>query len=153
LKDVEENVEYGSDLLQPIADGFIKTVSRPLTKETATTLRNQFKIPSNCRGFVVPKMNTELWNNLPTRAKVADLRVQQMQQSLSIGLITIANMANEVAKHAKLVPPELKKTLLRLAIDGANILGDQLQLCSARRRNEIKRLINPEYGSICSKQV
>jgi hypothetical protein len=152
LKDVEDNVEYGPELLTQVAEGFSKTTARPLTKETASKLKEQLKIPSNCKGFVVPKMNMEIWNNLPNNARIADLKIQQMQQSISFGLITIATIANEAAKRSD-IPSDFKKSILKIAIDGANVLGDQLQSSNLRRRAEVKRLINPEYNSICSKQV
>ncbi len=100
----------------------------------------------------MPKMNMEIWNNLPNNARIADLKIQQMQQSISFGLITIATIANEAAKRSD-IPSDFKKSILKIAIDGANVLGDQLQSSNLRRRAEVKRLINPEYNSICSKQV
>lgn len=66
MKDIEGSIEYGPDLLPQISEGFSKTVSRPLTKETASKLKDQIKIPSNCKGFAVPKMNSEIWAHLPT---------------------------------------------------------------------------------------
>jgi hypothetical protein len=153
LQDNESNVEYGPELLPQIAEGFSKTVLRPLTKETATKLKDQLKIPENCKGFVVPKMNPEIWSNLPTGSRVVDMHQQQIQQSLSCGLITIANIANEVAKRSNDIPQDFKKTILKLAIDGANLLGDQLQSTNMKRRSEVKKLINPEYNAICTKQV
>lgn len=153
MKDIEGSIEYGPDLLPQISEGFSKTVSRPLTKETASKLKDQIKIPSNCKGFAVPKMNSEIWAHLPTGARLADIQTQQVQQSISFGLITMAEIANEVATHSNEIPQEVKKRILKLAIDGGNILGDQLQASNMKRRQEVKKLINPEYSAICNKQV
>ncbi|OXA39214.1 hypothetical protein Fcan01_25999 [Folsomia candida] len=125
MKDIEGSIEYGPDLLPQISEGFSKTVSRPLTKETASKLKDQIKIPSNCK----------------------------VQQSISFGLITMAEIANEVATHSNEIPQEVKKRILKLAIDGGNILGDQLQASNMKRRQEVKKLINPEYSAICNKQL
>jgi len=110
LKDIEENVEYGADLLPNVAEGFGKTVSRPLKKETADKLREALKVPNNCMGFVVPKMNPEMWSQLPAYARVNDVKTQQFQKSLSIGLITLANIANEVTKTQ--IPADVKNKLM-----------------------------------------
>ncbi|OXA36883.1 uncharacterized protein LOC118433680 [Folsomia candida] len=153
MKDIEGSIEYGPDLLPQISEGFSKTVSRPLTKETASKLKDQIKIPSNCKGFAVLKMNSEIWAHLPTGARLADIQTQQVQQSISFGLITMAEIANEVATHSNEIPQEVKKRILKLAIDGGNILGDQLQASNMKRRQEVKKLINPEYSAICNKQL
>lgn len=65
----------------------------------------------------------------------------------------MAEIANEVATHSNEIPQEVKKRILKLAIDGGNILGDQLQASNMKRRQEVKKLINPEYSAICNKQV
>ncbi|XP_035701187.1 uncharacterized protein LOC118433382 [Folsomia candida] len=65
----------------------------------------------------------------------------------------VAEIANEVATHSNEIPQEVKKRILKLAIDGGNILGDQLQASNMKRRQEVKKLINPEYSAICNKQL
>lgn len=150
---MEKSVEFGPELLPEVASGFNKTMSRPLSKETSENLKNKFKIPSNCKPLVTPKMNQEIWSHLPANARMTDLNLQQNQQSLGIGLNALSQIANEVAKAASSIPKELKTSILKLSIDAGNILGDQIQSISKKRRFEVKRHINSEYHGICNSQV
>lgn len=98
-------------------------------------------------------MNSEIWANLNQTARITDIKCQQLQQTLSQGLIALSQIANEVAKASSSIPAEIKANILKIAIDGANLLGDQLQSNNNKRRAEVKRYINPEFHGICSSQV
>ncbi|OXA39211.1 Gag-Pro-Pol polyprotein [Folsomia candida] len=153
LRDVEKSIEFGPEIMAEVAEGFNKTMCRPLSKETSDNLKNNFKIPINCKPFVIPKMNQEIWSHLPGPARFIDLNMQQNQFSLGIGLNALAQIANEVAKNASNIPKEVKISILKLAIDGGNILGDQIQSISKKRRLEVKKHINSEYHGICNSQI
>lgn len=104
LKDVEKSIEFGPEIMNEVAEGFNKTMTRPLSKETSENLRNNFKIPINCKPLIIPKMNQEIWSHLPTPARLTDLNMQQNQYSLGIGLNALAQIANQVAKNANNIP-------------------------------------------------
>jgi len=144
-------VVYGPDLLSHIAEGFGKTISRPLKKKTSEKLRNLLQVPGNCKGFVAPKMNPEIWRNLPASARITDIKIQQIQQGMSYALISLSNIANEIS--AAMIPTEIKNKVMKLSIDAANILGDQLQTSSQQRRNDVRKLLNSDYSSICTTPV
>lgn len=153
LKDISDKVEYGPPLIANVSSSFTKTVTRPLSKETKSALAERMKIPENCKEFSAPKVNSEIWRLLPSHAKISDVKHQQTQQMLGIGLSAFANMANTLAANKNNIPKELMTTLLKQAIDGANALGDQFQSISTRRRHEMKKFLNPEYSGICLGQV
>lgn len=148
---MEGTIEYGPDVMAQIAEGFVKTVIRPLSKESASNIKDKFKVPGNCKQFNVPKINPEIWNHLPPQSKMTDIKYQQIQQTLSQGLVGLARIAQEVASRD--VQTAAKSSILKIAIDTANLLGDQLQNISGRRKTEVKKFINPEYNAICSSQV
>lgn len=104
LKDVEKSIEFGPEIMNEVAEGFNKTMTRPLSKETSENLRNNFKIPINCKPLIIPKMNQEIWSHLPAPARLTDLNMQQNQYSLGIGLNALAQIANQVAKNANNIP-------------------------------------------------
>lgn len=153
LKDIESITDFGPSLLQNVSSGFTKTASRPLTKESKATLTSKIKIPENCKEFLVPKVNSEIWRLLPSQAKILDIKQQQVQQSLTLGLSSLAIITNTVVNAKDAIPKEILSTVVKQPMDGANILGDQFQAISNRRRYEMKRHLNPEYGGICSQQV
>lgn len=150
FQDVEKNVEYGQELAQYVADGFQKTVTRPLSSETSNTLKENFKVPSNCKPFVVPKMNPEIWGQLDSRSRVTDLKYQQLQQTMSYGLVSLTNIANFIATRSTEIPSDFSKSILRISMDGANLLGAGFQQLTAKRRLEVKPHLNSDYASICT---
>lgn len=150
LADVEKTIEYGSDIKPGIADAFIKTISRPLSKDTKEKLKKELLIPSNCRLLTPPKMNSEIWMNLPTRSRLADLHSQQVQQSLATGIATLATISDEIAKITGKIPKETFNAILKTSITAANILGNQYQEMNSKRKQAVKAHISSEYAGICS---
>lgn len=153
MQDIEKCTDFGPDLTANISESFVKTVKRPLAKESRTNLKEKLKIPNNCKEFLAPKVNQEIWRLLPAQAKLADLKQQQQQQVLSLNLANLATMANTVVVNKEKMSKEIMGSLLRNAIDGANILGDNFQSISERRRFDMKKYLNPDYAGICSMQV
>lgn len=153
LQDLEKKVEFGPALLANVSVGFSKTVARPLTKESKSSLKEKIRVPENCKELIVPKVNTEIWKLLPSQAKVLDLKQQQIQEVLSSGLSTLASISNSIALHKAEIPKEVVSSVIKQAIDGANLLGDEFQSISGRRRYEMKKYLNPEYARICTAQV
>ncbi|OXA47011.1 hypothetical protein Fcan01_18333 [Folsomia candida] len=134
LKDIENTTDVGPNLLPNVSSGFAKTAARPLTKESKATLSAKIKVPEN------------------SQAKILDIKQQQIQQSLTLGLSSLALITNTIVNSKESIPKEVLSSVVKQAMDGANILGDQFQAMSSRRRFEMKRHLNPEYGGICSKQ-
>lgn len=153
LQDMEKTIDFGPAVMQNVSIGFVKTAVRPLTKETKSNLKERIKIPENCKEFIVPKVNGEIWRLLPAQAKVSDIKQQQNQLVLSQGLSTLTTISNVIASNKQKIPNEVVSSIVKHAMDCANIFGDQFQALSTRRRFEMKRFLNPEYSSICSAQV
>lgn len=82
-----------------------------------------------------------------------DLKQQQIQEVLSAGLSTLASISNSVAVHKSQIPKEVVNSVVKQAIEGANLLGDEFQSINGRRRYEMKKYLNPEYSSICTTQL
>jgi hypothetical protein len=142
--------EFGPTLLQNVSYGFSKTAAQPLTKESRTNIRDKIKVPENCKEFIVPRVNTEIWKLLPAQAKIQDIEQQQIQQTLSAGLSSLAYIANNVATNKDKIPKEVVSSIIKQSMDSANLLGDQFQSISTQRRYEMKKFLNPEVSGICS---
>lgn len=150
LQDVEKGIEYGPALQEQVTDTFAKTISRPLTKETAKNLKDAVKIPETLKQLVPPKMNVEMWKLLPSHARVDDLKKQQIQNSVAYGVSAFSQIANIIATRSQELPKDVKAAILKLSVDGANILGNELQEVNLRRRSNVKRYINPQFHGVCS---
>lgn len=153
LVDIEKTTDYGPELTQNVAAGISKTVSRPLSKETLTKLSSKLLVPANCKMAAVPKMNSEIWSNLPGKARIQDLQLQNLQQTNSQGLVALALIANQIALHRHELPENLAKEVLQVCMDGANVLGNGLQMINMKRRQEVKQYLNQEFAGICNTSV
>lgn len=143
----------GPEISTKVADSYLKTVQRPLSKESSAKLKANVKIPSNCKNFAPPKINPEIWKIIPSQARLQDIKQQQVQQTLATGLSALAMICNEVISNKQTIPDKIVSSVIKVAMDAANVLGDQTQQLSVTRRLELKRHLNPEYGGICTGKV
>lgn len=153
LNDIEPQIEFGAPIKPEIAECIEKTVKRPLKKDSLSKLTAELKVPENCKGLVVPKMNQEIWSNLPPRARLNDLALQSHQQNASHSLVAYAQLADIIAKNSDKMPKELPRQLLSIIRDAANVAGNGFQVLSQKRRSEVKPHLNNEFASICSASV
>lgn len=153
LADVEKPLDYGPSILPHVAVAFNTTMTRQISKETSDKIKQSIKIPENCQSMGVPKMNIEIWQNLTAKSRLTDIKYQNIQQSLSSGVATLAMISNEIALRAADLPKDFVTTILKLAMDGANLLGSQSQDITKKRRLEVKPALSPEYAGICNAQV
>lgn len=153
LEDIEKGTELGSEISTSVAESFIKTISRPLSKESKLKLRENLKTPSNCKEFVPPKVNNEIWRLIPSQARLLDVKQQQTQQALSTGLTALALITNQIIERKSEVPKDIVSSVVKIAIDAANCIGDQCEQLNSSRKLELKRYLNPEYSGICNIQV
>lgn len=153
LADIEEADELGPAVGQLLADAYNKTMTRPLSKENKERLKQELKIPENCSTFRVPKMNTEIWNRLPQRARLTDIKYQQLQQTLSLGMTVLVKMSDEISKRANQIPKETLTKVFKIGLDGANLMGNQIQDLNLKRKNEVKQYLNADFADICSAKI
>lgn len=80
MQDIERCTDFGPELPQNVADSFVKTVVRTLSKESRANLKDKLKIPSNCKEFIAPKVNQEIWRMLPSHAKLTDVKISKFNK-------------------------------------------------------------------------
>ncbi|OXA40105.1 hypothetical protein Fcan01_25160 [Folsomia candida] len=153
LEDIEKGNELGPDVSQNVAESFLKTITRPLSKESKTKLRDNLKTPANCKQFAPLKVNNEIWRIIPSHARLQDVKQQQQQQALSTGLTALTMITNQILERKAEIPKEVVSQIVKQSIDAANILGDQVQQLNLTRRLDMRKYLNPEYAGICTSQV
>lgn len=153
LADSEKGVQYGPQLMKIVSDRFLNTISRPLSKETSTKLKEGLLIPENCKLFRPPKMNQEIWKALPAAAKIKDLQQQQIQSVMSFGLVGLSSIANIVAANYDKMPKEFANIIIKIAQDTADLVGEGVQSINQKRRSEVGKFMRPEAAGICSAEV
>jgi len=148
LLEQEDAVDYGPAVNKIVGDGMLKAVTKPISKETIEAFKNKIKVPENCKLLGVPRVNPEIWNSLPNKARISDLRLQQLQLNTSQGLVVLSRIADVIARSPP--TPNAFAEIMQHVKDGVTLLGTGHQHLTSRRRIDIKYHIQPEYAGICS---
>lgn len=101
LMDADQPVELGPAVSVHVAEAYNKAASRLLAKETNDKIRQGIRVPENCTALRVPRLNHEIWQHLPSRARVTDIRSQKIQTGFSSAMCVLASISDEIAKNAK----------------------------------------------------
>ena len=78
----EETEAVGSDVAEAISQRINDAVSKKPLKSKFKELQNKNKTPKSCHLLCVPKVNIELWHDLPRHTKSKDLGLQEIQKKL-----------------------------------------------------------------------
>jgi DNA-binding PucR family transcriptional regulator len=141
--------EFGEPLSEKVAAFFGKIPNQTLTKENMQRLREMYKVPINGKILGVPKVNPDIWTNLPHAIKQSDARYQFQQQYLSRAIVDQAEIADRLIKEGKTVPKEMSEYLLKATMDNATMIRVAQRELNAKRKAGIKSSVLPEYGAIC----
>jgi hypothetical protein len=150
LQETNKNSDFGDAIPSSIVQAFKPYVGRVLSKERMQELKDKLKVPVNFKEVAAPRMNSEIWTCLPSRVRFNDLKNQQMQNYMSMELVTLSLIATETAQSASKLPKEFVQKILSLCKDGTNVAGSAIQEMNVRRKLEVKPHLNPEYAGICS---
>ena len=72
----EEKESFGSDVADVIAPRVNDACSKKPLESKFKELQDKYKTPQNCNFLCVPKVNLELWHDLPRHTKSKDLGIQ-----------------------------------------------------------------------------
>ena len=77
----------GDPILDSVAGGidYLSSNTLPDTAELGNAY-DKYKCPSNCKNLVVPLVNSEIWNNVPSHTRSWDLKLQKVQKPLVTGI-------------------------------------------------------------------
>jgi hypothetical protein len=145
--------EFGEPLSEKVAAFFGKIPNQTLTKENMQRLREMYKVPINSKILGVPKVNPEIWSNLPHAIKQSDARYQFQQQYISRAIVAQAEIADRLIKAGNTVPKEISEYLLKATMDSATMIGVAQRELNAKRKAGIKSSVLPEYAAICSNRM
>jgi roadblock/LC7 domain-containing protein len=144
--------EYGPSIVASVAASFTNMMEKA-NKETFQKLKEQYKLPENCKAVGVPKVNPEIWGSLPAFVKAADARLQNQQQHLSKSIVAQVNIVQEVITHSKSIPKEISEKIVKSSMDSVALLSSMMKDINMKRKFGIKPSLQSEYSGICSSRV
>ena len=109
--------------------------------------------PENCEVLTPPSVNKEIWSNISSSMRSADLEYQKLQKILLRAIGPIMNVVDHLLK----TDPEGKDKTMSFMID--NLMEATSMMAFANddinnlRKNNIKSELNHDYRSLCSNQT
>lgn len=76
----EETESFGPKVVDIIAERINDSCSKKPLDTKLKELQDKYKTPENCKVLCVPKINLELWHDLPRATKTRDLGLQELQK-------------------------------------------------------------------------
>ncbi|CAC5401723.1 unnamed protein product [Mytilus coruscus] len=120
------------------------------SKDCITEITKRHLRPDNCSLMVVPKVNKEIWENIPRQAHSSDVYLQEVRKSMMAGMVPIVNLANQLAIRKEPIDPSIVKNELS---DSISLMGNAYYSLSMKRRYDIRRFLNPRYQRVCSHDI
>jgi len=147
----EETESFGPDVAEVVAQRINDSVSKKPLETKLTELKDKYKTPKNCNLLCVPKVNLELWHDLPRNTKTKDLGLQEIQRNLVKSAQPVLQLLDMTLKAQKEQKQIETSTIIALVADASTFLGHTSYLTSLKRREFLKPDIAPAYQSVCSK--
>lgn len=137
VQDYNDNEGYGPAIRDTVAR-LAEKMARGMPDETLKRIEDNYLLPNNCRAICVPRVNSELWAELPRYAKIYDLRMQKVQKNL------LKTAAVQI-RHVETASNSNEMNHLRLAADALGLTLRNLRQLSGDRRVAIINSINPKF--------
>ena len=137
--------ETGEDLDPALALLVEKSLKGRAEEEKIKALALKHKRPANVEYLQVPKVDLQLWRQLPNSTKAEDHLLQKAHSTMALALIPLTK-ALGLVKGVK--NPELKE----LIADPFKILTTGIAANTNARREKIKRDLDPKFKQICKNE-
>jgi hypothetical protein len=147
----EETEKYGPEIQEVIAQRVNDACSKKPLESKLKELQEKYKTPSNCQHLCVPKVNLELWFDLPKESKNRDLGMQELQKSVVKAAQPILQLFNSALKAKQDRSNIDPMVLLPMLADAVTFLGHASYLTSLKRKEMLKPDIAKPYQAVCSK--
>jgi len=151
LNSTQVENEYGPPINQDVAVSVVRLFTQKQPKEATDKIRQNSKIPDNCKALATARVNPEIWSILTPKLKQTDFSYQSIQQNVSVASVVLTGMAEKLFKtDFNKFTRENRDDLLRTTLEALTVLGSLCQDLNQKRKQELKPALNREVASICS---
>ena len=147
----EETESFGPKVVDIIAERINDSCSKKPLDTKLKELQDKYKTPENCKVLCVPKVNLELWHDLPRATKTRDLGLQEVQKNIiksAQPMLLLFDTVLKAKEEKKAIQP---MEILPMFADAVTLIGHASYLASLKRREFLKPDISAAYQSVCSK--
>ena len=147
----EETETFGPEVVEVVAQRINYSVSKKPLETKFKEIQDKCRTPKNCTLLCFPKVNLELWHDLPRSTKTKDLGLQEIQRTLVKSAQPMILLLDSVLNSPKEKKAIEASSILPVIADAVTFLGHTSYLSSLKRRECLKPDIAQAYQSVCSK--
>ena len=138
---------YGPPLEEAVAKIFHGILAQNLDKKSWDQLKEQHKIPSNCKLLGAPRVNSELWSNFDKILISKDWELRTLQDTISMIMISLAKTVQYVNGNSASFKDDSAKQIMTFLSDAATATAHAFQDLSNKRRAQIKKTLPKDVAA------
>ena len=154
--DLDNKEKTSEKVAESMADIINKRFSEGLSDGKLKERQEKYQRPENCTKLVVPKVNKEIWKNLPTATKQNDAKLAAIQRTIIKATSALAQSTQEILKaykSKKLTDKETKEKMTDKNADAIAMLGHACHELSMKRRFSIRPQLPKHLTGLCGESV
>lgn len=140
--------QFGPAIAPKVAERFEGLVKRDFTKDDFEKLKDALKPPGNAKLLGIPRIQIELWNSLPPKAKTTDARLQDTQKKVCQALVGTAQAMHLIMKGWQTIPNPLRADLTTKILSTAKCLAVSMRDLNQQRRVALRPYLRKEVSTI-----
>ena len=151
LKEIDLNLSEADPAGPKIHDNLANIANKrwgiALSNDKLKTMLSKYPQPANSSNMSVPKVNTEIWDQMLHTRKRSDLRLSNMQSVLQKASFSLLKTCDHMVSQNA----DTNKTLIANTIDAIALIGHTVGELSNLRREQVRPALRPEFHSLCKK--
>jgi hypothetical protein len=111
----------------------------------------KYQKPENVPKLVTPRVNTIIWDKLPSEARTMDSKMQKVQNGIITGAVIVTQVVQQLMqlKYDRVPIDSVAEGLTDKLLDGLAMMGHANRETTMRRRELIKPTLNEDYKQLC----
>ena len=143
----------GPKISEKLAARAKEACTKKVIESKMKDLEAKYHTPENCPNLCVPKVNPELWHDLPRSSKTKDLLLQEVQRGsvkATQPILTLLEAALAALKVQEKIEPG---TIVSKLADSMTFMCHASYKTSMIRRGTLKDVISSNYHSFCGQNT
>ena len=116
-------------------------------------LEAKYHTPESSPNLCVPKVNPELWHDLPRSSKSKDLAAQEVQRGIVKATQPVLTLLEDALAALKVQEKIEPGTVVSKLADSVTFMCLANYKTSMTRRETLKEVINSNYRSVCGQNT
>ena len=154
--DLDNQEKTADKVAESMADIINKRFAHGLSDNKLKERFDKYLRPENCPKMTVPRVNPEIWKDLPAVVKQADVKLASVQRAIVKATAALAQSTQVILKahtQKKITDADVKAKVTDQNADALALLGHASHELSMRRRYSLRPHLPKDLMGLCSESV